>query len=257
MGGCIDNYSHFFYWHGPNRHELYENGNEIWEDGKYFPDLMAEKVDEFLMEHKEQPFFLYYAINMPHYPLQPTEKWRSHYKDLPMPRRDYAAFVSTIDERIGRVLAKLDDLGLRDNTIVIYQSDHGHSVEERTFSGGGNAGPYRGAKTCLFEGGIRVPSIISWKGHLAENEIRDQMAVNVDWLPTITELCNIDYNDPCLGGKSLVPVLKTTTNFRHTKALLGNLVRNGRLAKVIGNSWSTPRIQQAKRSLILTKTSFT
>ncbi len=212
MGGCIDNYSHFFYWHGPNRHDLYENGTEVWEDGKYFPDLMAEKVDAFLDNNKENPFFLYYAINMPHYPLQPTKKWRDHYKDLPMPRRDYAAFVSTIDERIGHVIAKLDKLGLRENTIVIYQSDHGHSVEERTFKGGGDAGPYRGAKTCLFEGGIRVPSIISWKGNLPENKVRNQMATNVDWLPTISQLCGIQFDENTIDGKSLVPVLINNKN---------------------------------------------
>ena len=76
MGGCIDNYSHFFYWNGPNRHDLWENGNETWLDGEYFQDIMAEKVNEFLDENKNVPFFLYYAINLPHYPLQGTNKWR-------------------------------------------------------------------------------------------------------------------------------------------------------------------------------------
>jgi arylsulfatase A len=66
MGGCIDNYSHFFYWAGPNRHDLWENNKEIWMDGEYFQDLMAEKVDSFLEEHRDTTFFLYYAINLPH-----------------------------------------------------------------------------------------------------------------------------------------------------------------------------------------------
>jgi arylsulfatase A len=207
MGGCIDNYSHFFYWNGPNRHDLWENGNEVWEDGEYFPDLMADKVDQYLDQHKEDTFFLYYAINMPHYPLQPTSKWREHYKDMPMPRRDYAAFISTIDERIGRVLNKLEKLGLRENTIVIYQSDHGHSTEDRTFGGGGNAGPFRGAKFSLFEGGIRVPSLISYPARIPKGEVRNQMAVNVDWLPTLAQLCSIDELPAGVEGKSLVPLL--------------------------------------------------
>ena len=130
-------------------------------DGEYFQDVMAEKVDRFVEEHKASPFFLYYAINLPHYPLQGTEKWRAHYREMESPRNMYAATVSTVDERIGLLLDQLETLGLRENTIVIFQSDHGHSMEQRTFGGGGSAGIYRGAKFSLFEGGIRVPAMIS------------------------------------------------------------------------------------------------
>lgn len=139
MGGCIDNYSHFFYWRGPNRHDLWRNGQEVWHDGEYFLDLMAGECEEFLERNRQRPFFVYWAINMPHYPLQATARWRKHYQDLPALRRMYAAFVSTIDEYIGRVLKRLDELGLSENTLVIFQSDHGHSTEERTFGGGGTA----------------------------------------------------------------------------------------------------------------------
>lgn len=209
MGGCIDNYSHFFYWNGPNRHDLYENGQEVWEDGKYFPDLMAEKADQFIAENQEEPFFLYYAINLPHYPLQPTAKWREHYGDLTGPRKDYAAFVSTIDERVGRLVNTLDSLKLRDNTIIIFQSDHGHSVEDRAFGGGGNSGPYRGAKMSLFEGGIRVPAIISYPKLIPTNEVRDQVALNIDWFPTIMDY--VGEASQNLEGKSLRPLLENSS----------------------------------------------
>ena len=205
MGGCIDNYSHFFYWNGPNRHDLYENGVEVYEEGSYFPDLMAYKADQFIAENKNDPFFLYYAINLPHYPLQPTSLWREYYKDMEHPRRDYAAFVSTIDERIGRLMKTLEDQGLRENTIVIFQSDHGHSVESRAFGGGGSAGPYRGAKMNLFEGGIRVPAIISQPGVIPQNVERNQMAFNIDWFATIADYARI--TAPSLEGKSLRPLI--------------------------------------------------
>lgn len=208
MGGCIDNWSHFFYWNGPNRHDLWENGVEIWREGQYFPDLMTDKALEYIEANKNEPFFLYYAINLPHYPLQPTEKWREYYKELPHPRRDYAAFVSTIDERIGIILDKLDELGIREETIIVLQSDHGHSMEERTFGAGGSAGIYRGAKFSLFEGGIRVPAIISWKGHLPENQVIDAMACEVDWFPTVAELCGATPLPPKLAGKSLLPLIE-------------------------------------------------
>ena len=104
MGGCIDNYSHFFYWNGPNRHDLWQNGKEVWRDGEFFPDLMVQECNRFLEANREKPFFLYWAINVPHYPLQGTEAWRKRYETLPDPRRKYAAFVSTLDEKVGEVL---------------------------------------------------------------------------------------------------------------------------------------------------------
>ncbi len=207
MGGCIDNYSHFFYWQGPNRHDLWRNGKEIWLDGRFFPDLMAEECERFLEENKDRPFFLYWANNVPHYPMQGTEKWREKYRHLPAPRRMYAEFVSTLDERIGRVVAKIGQLGLREKTLIIFQSDHGHSTEERAFFGGGNAGPYRGAKGCLFEGGLRVPSIVSMPGTIPQGEVRRQIATGCDWLPTIAEFCGVKLPGRKLDGKDLRPVI--------------------------------------------------
>ncbi len=207
MGGCIDNYSHFFYWSGPNRHDLFRNGVEVWEDGRFFPELMVREAKQFIDDHREKPFFMYWAINLPHYPLQGTELWRAKYADLPEPRKMYAAFVSTMDEYIGRLLAHLDETGLRERTIVVFQSDHGHSTEERTFGGGGSAGPYRGAKFSLFEGGIRVPAIISFPAKLPQDETREQLVVSVDWLPTLMELCDIAPVDHKIDGKSLMNIL--------------------------------------------------
>ena len=207
MGGCIDNWSHFFYWQGPNRHDLWRNGQEIWEDGVFFPDLMVEETRQFLQDNKAKPFFLYWAINVPHYPLQATEGWRQFYQHLEAPRRQYAAFLSTMDQKIGEVLALLDEQAIKEDTIVIFQSDHGHSTEVRTFGGGGSAGPYRGAKFSLFEGGIRVPAIIRWPGHLAANVVRDQLATSIDWFPTLADLCGIPLPAKPIDGKSLRPIL--------------------------------------------------
>ena len=207
MGGCIDNYSHFFYWQGPNRHDLWENGKEIFRDGEYFPDLMAEEAIQFIDANAERPFMMYWALNTPHYPLQGTDKWRKHYANLNPPRQMYAAFVSTTDEIIGRVLSHLKKLKLDENTIVIFQSDHGHSQEERTFSGGGSAGPYRGAKFSLFEGGIRVPAMISWPGHIPEGQVRHQMATGCDWLPTVISFCDLDKGKRTFDGKDISDVI--------------------------------------------------
>ncbi len=207
MGGCIDNYSHFFYWNGPNRHDLWRQGKEVWHDGEFFPDLMVQEAGTFIAKHRDRPWFMYWAINTPHYPLQGTDKWREKYKDLPSPRDKYAAFISTTDESIGQLLKKLDELELRENTIVIFHSDHGHSTEERTFGGGGSAGPYRGAKFSLFEGGIRVPAIISWPKSLPVGQSRSQMCVACDWLPTIAALCDVPLPERKIDGKNIADVI--------------------------------------------------
>jgi arylsulfatase A len=207
MGGCIDNYSHFFYWVGPNRHDLWRNGRHIWEDGRFFPDLMAEECEAFLEKNQDRPFFIYWANNVPHYPLQGTAKWREVYKDLPHPRDKYNAFMSTLDESIGQVIAKIDELGLREKTLIVFQSDHGHSTEERTFGSGGYCGPYRGAKACLFEGGLRIPSIVSMPGTVPEGVTRDQIVHGCDWLPTIADFCGAPLPPTKLDGKSVKDVI--------------------------------------------------
>lgn len=208
MGGCIDNYSHFFYWDGPSRHDLWENNQRVRFPGQFFPDLMLEKAKRFIASHREQPFFMYFAVNMPHYPYQGDPKWLKYYQHLPFPRRLYAAFVSTLDERVQQLVQYLQDNGLRERTILVYQSDNGHSVEERAHHGGGSSGPYRGAKFSLFEGGIRLPAIISWPGHLPEGQVRAQVAHGCDWMPTLAELCGVPLPQAKLNGRSLVKVIQ-------------------------------------------------
>ncbi len=204
--GCIDNYSHTFYWDGPNKHDLYRNEDEVYYSGQHFTDLMAEEVKQVIDKKRNEPFFIYWAFNAPHYPYQGTTKWLDYYKDLPTPRKEYAAFVSNTDEKIGHVLDYLDEQNLADNTIVVFQSDHGHSLEERAFWGGGNSGPYRGSKFSLFEGGIRVPAIIRYPNVIPANEVRDQAAMEMDWFSTIAELTDAQVTGN-IDGKSLMPII--------------------------------------------------
>jgi len=212
MGGCIDNFSHFFYWEGPNRHDLYRNGREVYYPGRFFPDLMVEEASRFIDQNRDHPFFLYFALNMPHYPYQADVKWLERYKDLPYPRNLYAAFVSTLDDRVGALLKKVDAAGIRERTIVILQSDNGHSTEVRAHGGGGSAGPYRGAKFSLFEGGIRLPGMISWPGHPGQvpvGAVRGQMVHSCDWMPTIAELSGVPLLSDDIDGRSITGVLRS------------------------------------------------
>jgi arylsulfatase A len=208
MGGCIDNYSHFFYWSGPNIHDLWRNDLEVFHDGEYFPDLMVREAVEFMEQKRDQPFFIYYALNTPHYPYQADVKWLEAFRHLPYPRNLYAAFVAAQDERLGSLFAKVDELGLRERTIIVFHSDNGHSTEERAHWGGGDAGPYRGAKFSLFEGGIRLPAIIAWPGQLPENAVRDQAVHACDLLPTLADLTGVAPPSVHLDGRSLLGVLR-------------------------------------------------
>ena len=209
LGGCIDSYSHFYYWGGPNVHDLWRNGEEIHYEGRFFTEETLREAKEFIRAgDRRQPFFLYWAVNIPHYPLQPKEKWLDYYAGLPDPRRMYAAFVSTFDDYLGELRTFLDAQGLTDDTIIVFQSDNGHSTEVRTFGGGGYCGDYRGGKFSLFEGGIRVPAVISWPGHLPAGEVRDQVAMNIDWFPTLLDLCGLDASGIDVDGASIVPLIR-------------------------------------------------
>jgi len=119
--GCIDNYSHFYHWHGPNRHDLWRNDEQTYEfEGQFFPDLVVREAQRFITDNKDRPFFLYLPFNMPHYPEQAPRRHRDLYPDMPMPRKSYAAFVSTLDEKIGQVVAKIDEFDLHEDTIIIF-----------------------------------------------------------------------------------------------------------------------------------------
>jgi len=135
---------------------------------------------------------------------------RKIFEDLPSPRRQYAVFVSTMDAMIGEFLDHLEASGQADHTIVVFQSDHGHSTEERAFGGGGNCCDYRGAKGCLFEGGIRVPSIVRWPGRVPAGAVRDQMVFGCDWFPTLAQWAGGEppADAKPLDGKSIAGVIE-------------------------------------------------
>jgi len=212
--GCIDNWSHFFYWVPPHFHDLHRNDEEVYEDGQHFTQLIVREARRFLDENRQRPFFLYLPFNIPHYPLQPYTKYREMYEKkekMTWQRRQYGAWVSTMDDAIGEVLAKVDELKLRERTLIVFLSDHGHSIESRANGAGGNAGKFRGNKFTLWEGGIRVPCVASLPGRIPQGETRDQMAVSADWLPTICQYCGVDTPKRILDGQSIVPLIESPT----------------------------------------------
>lgn len=221
LGGFIDNFEHKFLHAKPQMppfHDLYRDGQEVDETGRYFPDLVVREATRFIVENKTRPFFLYCAFNVPHYPEQSDPKFARMYDSMEMPRRSYASMITTTDDRIGQVLRTLDLWGLANNTLVLFMSDNGHSTEEfRNWNdnygangGGGNTGKWRGAKGSLFEGGIRVPAVLSLPGKIPEGEVRNQAISNADFFPTILELCGMEPPEYEIDGRSLWPALRST-----------------------------------------------
>ncbi len=223
--GFIDNFNHYFL-HGKGYHDLYEGTTEVFQPDQYFPKLITDRAMAFIEENKTSPFLLYLGFNIPHYPEQALPEHAALYKDLPMPRRSYAAITTTTDYYIGLVLRQLDTLHLTDNTIVIFQSDNGHSSENKTAididdhasgypkghyysanGGGGNTGKWIGAKGSFLEGGIRVPAIVSWPAKLPKGIVRNQTVTIMDWLPSLIQWCELDAPDLQLDGRSLQPII--------------------------------------------------
>ena len=111
---------------------------------------------------------------------------------------------SIVDDLIGNIIDELDRLKLRENTIIIFQSDNGHSTETRAYHGGGFTGPYRGAKQSLFEGGIREPGIMHWPGKIQTGVVSSEPCASMDIAPTILDAAGVNLSDHYLDGKSLI-----------------------------------------------------
>ncbi|MFT5125315.1 MAG: arylsulfatase A-like enzyme [Candidatus Omnitrophota bacterium] len=235
-GGFIHNTNHHFL-HGQGFHDLYEGTKEVFAKGSYFPDMITQRALTFIDQHKDEPFFLYLAFNLPHYPEQPDPKFDERYKDMPMPRQAYAKVVSTVDDLMGQVLTRLNALELRENTIVIFMSDNGSSAEDYQIrsdqhssglpkgwnyganGGGGNTGTWRGHKAQFYEGGVRVPAIISWPAKLPQGIVRDQTITAMDWFPTIAALCEVPLPNVTLDGKSLSDIIASASAPTHNTTL--------------------------------------
>ncbi len=258
--GFIDNYNHFFL-HGVGYHDLWENKKEVFEGGEYFPDLITGKALEFIDRNRETPFFLYLGFNIPHYPEQYDTKFDDRYDQLEEPRRTYAKIVSTTDDRIGLILNRLEELDLRDNTLIFFISDNGHDTFDFQISvdnhnsglpkgsnygangGGGNTGKWRGAKGSFLEGGIRVPAIISYPGKFPEGEVREQIITVMDFLPTICSVLGVELPNRKLDGYSLLPIIHSRDAKSEHKILYfqwydGWAVREGNW-KLIGDGLDT------------------
>ncbi|MDA7920637.1 sulfatase-like hydrolase/transferase [Verrucomicrobiales bacterium] len=211
------------YWGNTYFDDTYERarpGSKVgkWEKFKgYCTDVFFEEGLRFVEENKEKPFFLYLSLNAPHGPYRVAPEWAAPYKEDPewAPFANFYGMIANIDHNMGILRERLDEMGLTENTILIFMTDNGtaaggkfNGLESEALSGY-NAG-MRGKKSSIFEGGTRVPFFIHWpKGELTGGKDIDTLAAHIDVLPTLAELCDISVPegyDP--DGQSVVPLLK-------------------------------------------------
>jgi len=203
-------------------HWIRPDGKKRKTDGepkKYLSDFLADSAIEFLEANRDKPFCLYYADYLVHVPLEAKEKLVEKYRAKKAVRGHrnptYAAMIENLDANFGRVLDKLDELGLAENTVVVFFSDNGGCGTAKNRGLGPGNGltsnlPLRGMKGMLYEGGIRVPMVVRWPGVTQPGSTCDVPVIGVDLYPTFLELANA--NAPAgqpLDGESIVPLLRS------------------------------------------------
>ena len=194
----------------------------------YAPDRINEQVLSFIRKNKDKPFFCYYPTVIPHVALHvPDEDLKPYldlgWKDPPFtkqkgygytphftPRAAYAAMITRMDQYIGNVMNLLDELGLAENTLVVFSSDNGttHLDLEVDFDFFESVGELRGLKGSLYEGGVRVPTLVRWPGRVAAGSSHARISGFEDWMPTILEAVKAKTSPPAdIDGISLLPTL--------------------------------------------------
>lgn len=204
------------YWGNDYFDDVYERNGKFEQFEGYCTDIWFREGMRFVEENRNDPFFLYLALNAPHGPYRVPEEWAEPYKESVTWRNgaNFYGMIANIDHNMGLLREKLDALELSENTILIFMTDNGTSAGG-TFKGlesapteGYNAG-MRGKKSSIYEGGHRVPFFIHWpKGNVQGGKDIDTLAAHIDVLPTLAELCSIQIPDTYQpDGLSLVPLL--------------------------------------------------
>ena len=207
---------------------LWKNNKKNQYDG-YCSDIFAENAVKFIEKNKNKPFFCYLSFNAPHTPLQVPKKYYNMYKDLDPEvgfmdeslaskmsekdkedaRRIYG-MVTNVDDNVGKVLNKLTELGIEEETIIIFMTDNG----PQQFRYNSNM---KGLKGTVYNGGTRVPFYIKYAEKFKNSKVISRMSAHIDILPTILELCNLKIpSDRKIDGQSLVPLINSKPfNDRH------------------------------------------
>ncbi len=215
LGPMLDYYTHI--WEGGLD---WNRDDKVLEEEGYVTNLISDESVRNLRERdKSKPTFMYVAFNAPHLPLQAPGEAVGDYSEIESRnRRIYAAMVTLMDDAVGAILNTLESEGMTENTIVVWVSDNGGAPQ----AGASNA-PLRSGKAGAFEGGIRVPGVISWPGQLASNTFSEQISV-LAWLPTLASAAGIDLGaKKTLDGYNMWPAVKDGKQIERGATVIGML----------------------------------
>lgn len=241
FGYNCQRFGHHYYpyhlWH--NQDKILLEGNVGNATGQYGPKEIQKQALKFLEENKDTSFFMYYPSIIPHAELFAPEEYIAKFRGKFLPEKVYsgvdsgeqfrngaygsqpeahaafAAMVTYLDDQIGEIVSTLKNLGLYDNTIIIFTSDNGPHLEGGADPDFFNSnGPFKGYKRDLYEGGIRVPMIAFWKGKITENTTTDHISAFWDVLPTIAEITGAKVPEN-IDGISFLPTLLGNEQPKH------------------------------------------
>jgi arylsulfatase A-like enzyme len=222
--GCIDYYSHRYYWGEPktvNYHDLWSDTTEVFEDGEYSTELFAREAVQFIRQNHNQPFFLYVPFNGVHYPMHAPKRYVDRFRELPFERRIYAAMLAAVDDGVGTVMKTLREYNLTDNTFVMFTADNGATREKRAglnqqIPGAGHNGILRGYKFSAFDGGMHPPMIMSWPGVIPAGQVIDEVGCHIDILPTLCRAAGAPVpSDRIIDGRNALPMATARAKSPH------------------------------------------
>ncbi len=181
-----------------------ENGKEIREE-EYLTFAIRDKAINYIKEHKDKPFFLYCPFSAPHVPYQAPVEYYCNYLNVEREdQRVYYAMISALDDAIGAIHNTVKELGLEENTMIFLLSDNGGA----SYTGVTDNGPLKGGKLTQFEGGINVPFMMKWKGHIKEGTQYDNPVISTDIFTTVVEnIGGVLPADRTYDGVNLIPYI--------------------------------------------------
>jgi arylsulfatase A-like enzyme len=177
--------------------------NEV-DEKEYLTDAFGREALSFIDKHKEKPFFLYLAFNAVHHPLETPERYKDSFSQFKIPeKRKYATMLTAMDDAVGKVLAKVREAGLEEDTLIFFLGDNGGY----RLPGLSPNVPLNGFKGDAFEGGIRIPYLVQWKGRIPAGKVYEKPVVSLDILPTAVTLAG---GRPAanIEGVNLLPFLE-------------------------------------------------
>lgn len=171
--------------------------------------VIMDRVIPFVEKHSDRPFFATVWFHAPHEPVVAGEAYRSRYKRLGERKQNYYGCITAMDEQVGRLRSKLRALGVEKNTVVFFCSDNG-PADGLAKRGVASAGPFRGHKHEVYEGGLLVPACVEWPGSLEGGTVVEERCSTIDFFPTVARLCGFEFKknkQRPIDGTDLAPMM--------------------------------------------------